>query len=358
MSAPQVENINVAGQEILLPPQQLKQELPASAKLHRFVSDARQTLCNILDRKDPRLFLVVGPCSVHNPEQALEYAGRLKQLATEVEDVLFLVMRVYFEKPRTSTGWKGMINDPGMDDSFRVEDGLRNARKLLLDINGMGLPVATEALDPIVPQYLHELISWSVIGARTTESQTHRELASGLSSPVGFKNSTTGQLDAAINSLLSALRPHHFLGIDEHGRTVVVHTRGNSYVQVVLRGSAQGPNYDSAHIRQCEQALQKIEVRPNIVVDCSHANSNKQYALQPLVLDSVIDQVCAGNTSIIGAMLESNLEEGRQDIPEDLRELRYGVSVTDACIGWETTRECILGVRQKLLGAPGRRAVA
>jgi 3-deoxy-7-phosphoheptulonate synthase len=302
---------------------------------------------------------VVGPCSVHDPRAALDYAARLQALATELADTLFLVMRVYFEKPRTTTGWKGLVNDPHMNDSFRIQEGLHIARRLLTDISAMGLPAATEALDPISPQYLQDLIAWSAIGARTTESQTHREMASGLSCPVGFKNGTDGSVTVAVNALKSVSGPHRFLGIDETGKVAVVHTRGNRYAHVVLRGGSQGPNYDSVHVALCERAMQDAGVAPNIVVDCSHANSNKDAALQPLVLDNVANQILEGNTSIVGAMLESNIEFGSQLIPADLGALRYGVSVTDACMDWAMTAKALRGMRAKLREVlPSRRGMA
>jgi 3-deoxy-7-phosphoheptulonate synthase len=279
---------------------------------------------------------------------ALDYAQRLAGLAREIGDTIHVVMRVYFEKPRTTTGWKGLVNDPYLNDSFRIQDGLRIARKLLVDIGALGLPTATEALDPISPQYLQDLISWSAIGARTTESQTHRELASGLSCPVGFKNGTDGGLTVAVNALKSALSPHRFLGIDETGRVTVVHTRGNRHAHVVLRGGSQGPNYDSVHIALAERELAKAGVPGGIVIDCSHANSNKDPALQPLVLDNAANQIVEGNRSIVGVMLESNIEGGNQAIPADLSLLRYGVSVTDGCLDWESTAAALRAMREKL----------
>lgn len=352
-----VENLNVETFEELITPDQIKRELPLSAAARDSVMQGRRNIHNILDRKDHRLFLVVGPCSIHDTDAALDYAARLSMLAEEVSDTLCLVMRVYFEKPRTTTGWKGLVNDPYLNDSFRIQDGLRIARKLLIDISATGLPTATEALDPIAPQYLQDLIAWSAIGARTTESQTHRELASGLSSAVGFKNGTDGGLTVAINALKSVTHPHRFLGINHLGQVAVIHTRGNPYAHVVLRGGSQGPNYDSVHIALCERELQQAGLSSNIVVDCSHANSNKDAALQPLVLDNVANQILEGNRSIVGAMLESNIDWGNQAIPTDLAELRYGVSVTDACIDWPSTETAIRSMRDKLRNAlPARLA--
>jgi 3-deoxy-7-phosphoheptulonate synthase len=343
-----VDNLNVEAQKILITPAQLKRELPMTDTARAVVTHGRQTVRNILDRKDHRLFIVVGPCSIHDVDAALEYARRLKKLSDEVSDTIFIVMRVYFEKPRTTVGWKGLINDPYLNDTFKIEDGLHIGRKLLLDISELGLPTSTEALDPISPQYLQDFIAWSAIGARTTESQTHRELASGLSSAVGFKNGTDGGLAVAINALKSASRPHRFLGINSEGQVAVIHTTGNRYAHVVLRGGSHGPNYDSVHITLCEQELQKAGVTTNIMVDCSHANSDKKPELQPLVMDNVSNQIIEGNRSIIGLMVESNLNAGNQSIPQDLSKLQYGVSVTDGCIGWDSTEQAIRLMHSKL----------
>jgi 3-deoxy-7-phosphoheptulonate synthase len=292
--------------------------------------------------------VVVGPCSIHDPAAALDYALRLKKLAEELSDTLYIIMRVYFEKPRTTTGWKGLINDPHMNDSFDIEQGLQLARKVLLGINELGLPTGTEALDPISPQYLSDLIAWSAIGARTTESQTHREMASGLSTPVGFKNGTDGGLLVAINALLSVSKPHSFLGINQDGQVAVIRTKGNRYGHIVLRGGAKGPNYDSVTIALVEKELARNSLPANIVVDCSHANSNKDPTLQPLVMNDVLHQVVEGNQSIVGTMLESNINAGNQPIPADLSQLKYGVSVTDACIDWTSTEKLLRDARRKL----------
>lgn len=341
MSHTEVYNVNVASQDVLITPAKLKQALPMSAAAHAQLASSREVIENILDRKDHRLFVVVGPCSIHDVDAALEYAGRLKALADELQDSLYIVMRVYFEKPRTTVGWKGLVNDPYLDDSFKIEEGLHIGRKLLLDILELGLPTATEALDPISPQYLQDLISWSAIGARTTESQTHREMASGLSSAVGFKNGTDGGLTVASNALNSVAKPHRFLGINGDGEVAVITTRGNRYGHIVLRGGSNGPNYDSVHIKLCEEALVKAGVPLNIMVDCSHANSNKQPELQPLVVENVGNQILEGNRSIVGLMIESHLHAGSQSIPERLEDLQYGVSITDGCIGWEETENCL-----------------
>jgi len=353
----EVHNVNVAAQEVLVTPETLKRTLPLTQAMQERVVQSRQHIWDILDGRDDRLFVVVGPCSIHDPVAALDYANRLHALAAELSDTLYIVMRVYFEKPRTTVGWKGLINDPFLDDSFQIEQGLRLGRKLLLDITELGLPCSTEALDPISPQYLQDLISWSAIGARTTESQTHREIASGLSSAVGFKNGTDGGLEVAINALKSAARPHRFLGINRQGQVSVFTTRGNRYGHVVLRGGSGGPNYDSVHVRLAETALEEAGLAANIMIDCSHANSNKQPELQPLVVDNVVEQLIAGNRSIIGLMIESNLYAGSQPLGNDPRELRYGVSVTDACIGWEETERCLRGARDRLRHVlPGRRS--
>ena len=348
MPADRIDNLNILSQEVLLPPQEIKTRLPLSDIAAQTVQEGRAVLHRILDRQDPRLFVVVGPCSIHDIDAAHDYAERLKKLAAEIRESIYVVMRVYFEKPRTTTGWKGLINDPHLDDSFQIEEGLQKARKLLLDLNEMGLPCATEALDPISPQYLSDLISWYAIGARTTESQTHREMASGLSAPVGFKNSTDGSLGVAINALLSVSQPHSFLGIDRNGRCAVTRTQGNRYGHVVLRGGNGKPNYDSVTMALCEQQLAAKKLPANIVVDCSHANSNKDPALQPLVLKDCVHQILEGNQSIVGAMLESHLEWGNQSIPADLSQLKYGVSITDACIDWKTTEQTLREAHTKL----------
>jgi 3-deoxy-7-phosphoheptulonate synthase len=347
-----LHNVNVLSSELLPTPEQVKSELPTPVAAEEFVYRSRARLQAILDRKDPRLFVVVGPCSIHDPAAAREYALRLRGLAERVEQTMMLVMRVYFEKPRTTIGWKGLINDPDMDDSFHIERGIRLARELLLFLAESGLPAATEALDPIMPQYLSELISWTAIGARTTESQTHREMASGLSTPVGFKNGTDGSLTVAINALQSARHPHHFLGITQQGQSAVFRTRGNRYGHIVLRGGAGRSNYDSVNIALCERELDAAGLPQNIVVDCSHGNSSKDPAVQPLVAENLGNQIVEGNRSIIGLMLESNLHWGSQPIPADRSELKYGVSVTDACIDWETTEGLLLSLHQRLSGAP------
>ncbi len=336
-----LDNVNVEAMAEIPSPAEVQERLPLTDAAARTVLAGRGAIRAILERRDHRLFVVVGPCSIHDPKAALEYAQRLRGLAGEVKDSLVLVMRVYFEKPRTSAGWKGFVNDPYMDDSFRIDEGIVGARELLMQLAELGLPTASEALDPICPQYLAELISWYAIGARTTESQTHREMASGLSAPVGFKNGTDGALEVAINAIKSAALPHGFLGVNQAGRTSVIRSRGNRYGHLVLRGGGGRPNYDTVSVRIAEGALAAAKLPQNIVIDCSHANSMKDHTLQPLVFHDCVHQILEGNRSIVGFMLESNLEAGSQPIPEDLSKLRYGVSVTDACIDWATTEETL-----------------
>ena len=336
-----LDNLNVDAHEVLTTPEALKAALPMTQQAHDAVAAGRDAVRAILERRDPRLLVVVGPCSIHDLEAAHDYARRLKGLAGELSDALLLVMRVYFEKPRTTVGWKGLINDPHLDDSFCIEEGLHRARRLLLDLAELGLPLATEALDPITPQYLQDLISWSAIGARTTESQTHREMASGLSCAVGFKNGTDGSLGTAINALQSTMRPHRFLGISPSGQVAVIHTRGNDLGHVVLRGGSDGPNHDAASVAACEAALAKAGLPQNLMIDCSHANSAKDPARQPLVLADLIGQIEAGNRSIVGAMIESHIAFGNQSLSLGREHLAYGVSVTDGCIDWPMTEQCL-----------------
>jgi len=335
------ENLNVGAFDAMPTPEEIHAKLPISDKAAQTVTHGRNLLRKILDRKDPRVFVVVGPCSIHDPVAGLDYARRLKALSDEVGDVLQIIMRVYFEKPRTTVGWKGYINDPFMDDSFRVDVGMQKAREFLLQINELGLPTGTEALDPISPQYYGDLITWTAIGARTTESQTHREMSSGLSTPVGFKNATNGDLSVAVNAILSSSRPHSFHGINGAGKVAIVRTKGNAYGHVVLRGGDGRPNYDTVSVSIAEQALVKAKLPANIVVDCSHANSSKKPELQPLVMADVVNQIRLGNKSLVGVMIESNIEAGNQPIPADLSQLKYGCSVTDGCVGWETTEKMI-----------------
>lgn len=333
----ELENVNIAGEKVLATPATLLREIPLSEAGLAAVQDARTTVKNIVDRKDPRLLVITGPCSIHDIDAAKDYATRLKAFADAHSDTLYIVMRVYFEKPRTTVGWKGLINDPNLDDSFRIEEGLRKARELLVWLAELGMPAGTEALDPISPQYLSDLFAWSAIGARTSESQTHREMASGLSMPVGFKNGTDGSLDIAINAMRSAANPHRFLGINQEGQVSVLKTAGNPHGHVILRGGKE-PNYDSVNVALAEQAIASAKLVPSLVVDCSHANSHKNHELQPLVANNVGNQIVEGNQSIIGLMLESHINAGNQKLSENLQ---YGVSITDACIDWETTVACL-----------------
>jgi 3-deoxy-7-phosphoheptulonate synthase len=349
-----LDNINVVGQELLSTPATIKSALPVPDEVRAAVRAARHTIQQIITGDDPRLLVVVGPCSIHDPRSALEYADRLAALSPHVSDSLFLVMRAYFEKPRTTIGWKGLINDPHLNDTFHVEEGMRIARKLLLEIAHKNLPLSTEALDPITPQYLQDLIAWSAIGARTTESQTHREMASGLSSAVGFKNGTDGSLDVAINALQSVSRPHRFLGINQAGQVAIIHTRGNPFAHIVLRGGNSGPNYDAASVASCEAALRNAGLQPNVMIDCSHANSAqgnsaKDPMRQIAVAHAVAEQIEGGNTSLMGLMLESHLLPGNQKLGSNPAALTYGVSVTDACIGWQETEALLTALNRRLL---------
>jgi 3-deoxy-7-phosphoheptulonate synthase len=344
----QLQNVNVVSSDLLATPEEVKRRMPLTARAADSVFKAREVVRSILERRDPRLFVVVGPCSIHDVVAAREYATRLKRLAAQVESTMLLIMRVYFEKPRTTVGWKGLINDPDMDDSFHIEKGILLARELLLYLAEMGLPAGTEALDPIMPQYLSELITWTAIGARTTESQTHREMASGLSTPVGFKNGTDGALAASINALQSVRHPHHFLGITQQGQSAVFRTRGNPHAHLVLRGGGGRANYDAVSIAVAERELTAASLPPTIVVDCSHGNSNKDPSLQPLIAENCVTQIVDGNRSIVGLMLESHLHAGSQAIPKDLTKLEYGVSITDACIDWPTTETLLLRLHRSL----------
>ena len=337
----------------LLSPGELKALTPTTEAVNATVARARERVVRILNQEDPRVLVVIGPCSIHDEKSALEYATRLSKLQKEYADRMEIVMRVYFEKPRTTIGWKGLINDPHLDGSQDIETGLKVARRLLMQINGMDLPAATEFLDPIVPQYIADLITWAAIGARTTESQTHREMASGLSMPVGLKNSTDGSLQVAIDAMAATRHPHSFLGMNEAGETAIVRTSGNPNAHVVLRGGRAMTNYDAVSIRAAEEKLASEKLPPILMVDCSHANSSKQFAKQEDVWHSVIEQRVGGTKSLIGLMVESHLSEGNQPIPKDLALLRYGVSITDSCIGWETTERMLrwgyeaLGALQK-----------
>ncbi len=335
------QNVNVRETVAIIPPETLWNQLPMTEAACGTVVAGREGIRKILLGDDHRLLIVVGPCSIHDEKAAIEYAQRLAALAEELRDQLLIVMRVYFEKPRTTIGWKGLINDPRLDGTFDMDAGLHLARRILLRITEMGLPAGTEMLDPITPQYVADLVSWASLGARTIESQTHRQMASGLSMPVGYKNGTDGNLQMALDAMQAARHTHTFLGIDGDGRTCVVHTKGNPLGHLILRGGRSGPNYYEDKIESAAEALSAANLPANIMVDCSHANSGKDYRKQDRVWRDAIDQRIRGNTSIIGLMLESNLVEGNQKIPADLAQLRYGVSITDACVGWAKTEELL-----------------
>lgn len=339
------ENLNIVEVMPITSPKKLKDLMPVSDSVIETVLNARNAIKSILEGEDSRLLMIVGPCSIHDPKAAIEYAERLKKLADEVSETVLVVMRVYFEKPRTTVGWKGLINDPELDGSHKINKGIELARRLLLDINALGLPCATETLDPITPQYLADLISWSAIGARTTESQTHREMASGLSMPVGFKNGTDGGLSVAINAMKSALQPHHFLGINNEGLSSAIQTSGNRNLHLVLRGGSNGPNYDAVSIQKATEFLASEGLPEAIMIDCNHANSGKDPSRQELVLRDAVHQIKNGDNSIIGIMIESNINGGNQPISASLQ---YGVSITDACLDWENTNRIILNAHQSL----------
>jgi 3-deoxy-7-phosphoheptulonate synthase len=337
----QTQDLRVKEVVRLLTPRALKAELPMTETSNQTVVASRERINCILQQKDPRLLVVVGPCSIHDVNAALEYGRKLNDLRQEVAAQIEIVMRVYFEKPRTIIGWKGLINDPHLDGTYDMETGLKKARRLLLDLTAMGLPAATEVLDPIVVQYIDDLVTWAAIGARTIESQTHREMASGLSMPVGFKNGTDGSLQLAVDAMHSARTPHSFLGIDQDGVTSIIRTAGNPAGHIVLRGGRSRPNYDAASIHATEATLTAAGLPAVLMVDCSHANSGKEPARQEEVWRSIIEQRAVGTHSVIGAMIESNLREGNQPFPKNPAELRYGVSITDACISWETTERLL-----------------
>lgn len=343
----ELNDVNILSHELLPTPRETKEQFPVEARCAEFVRESRRSLERILDRQDKRWIAVVGPCSIHDLEAALEYARRLRALAKDLQETMLVVMRVYFAKPRTTLGWKGFVNDPFLDDSFRIDEGLKKAREFLLELAAIELPAGTEALDPISPQYFDDLITWTAIGARTTESQSHREMASGLSAPVGFKNGTDGNIQVAINGMQSASHPHHFLGMTQDGHVAVMRTRGNRHSHVILRGGGR-PNYDSASVANCETMLRDQGLRGNIMIDCSHDNSFKNPDLQPLVLEHCISQILEGNHSIVGFMLESNLHAGAQPFGSDPSELAYGVSITDPCIDWETTENALRKADRKL----------
>lgn len=337
-----VNDLHIRDIQPLIPPSKLKQRYPLPVESADLVYESRETIKKIVNREDPRILGIVGPCSIHDTKAAYEYAKKLNTLREKVKDKIYIIMRVYFEKPRTTIGWRGLIVDPQMDGSYDIAAGLETARKTLIEITSLGLPAGSEMLDPYVPQYIDDLVSWAAIGARTTESQTHRNLASGLSMPVGFKNGTSGSLELAVNAMQSAIHPASFIGIDQEGNTSVLSTTGNDACHLILRGGRSGPNYHEEDVENAEQMMLEAKLNPSVVVDCSHANSGKKSPRQRRVLRSIVDQVAHGQNALSGFMLESYLFEGRQEIPEDLSLLKYGVSVTDECIGWDETERLIL----------------
>ena len=334
------ENLNIKKIMTLDCPRILKEQLSLSKLNAQKIEEYRQNICDILHGKDNRLIAIVGPCSIHNDEIAIEYAKKLKKLTLEIEDKILIIMRVYFEKPRTTVGWKGLINDPDLNNTYQIQKGIKAARQILLTITELGLPIATEFLDPIIPQYMADLISWVAIGARTTESQTHREMASGLSMPVGFKNSTDGSISNALNAIQSSSNPQNFLGINQEGLASIISTTGNPNSHAVLRGGSSGPNYSNEHIQKAKEEAISKGIKPNFIIDCSHANSNKDHSKQPYVLENIIKQVVNENKYIKGFMLESNLHEGNQPL-KNPADLKYGVSITDKCLEWKTTEACL-----------------
>ena len=347
MKISNTSDIRVSQIESLDPPITYLRRQPISNKISEVVIKGRNEIENIIKGNDKRLLFIVGPCSIHDEAAGLEYALRLSELAKTVSKEILVVMRVYFEKPRTTVGWKGLINDPNLDGSFDISNGLKRSREFLLKVNELGIPVATEFLDPFIPQYLADLVSWGAIGARTSESQTHREMASGLSVPVGFKNGTGGSNQIAIDAIISASSPHTFLGIDLDGNASIVHTKGNEVCHLVLRGGSNGPNYDEKSVKEAENQIKKSGLDPKIIIDCSHANSNKDHKKQPIVFENILTQKLKGNKSIVGLMLESHINEGNQSL-SDPNNLKYGVSITDACINWETTNDLITDAQKKL----------
>ncbi|MDD9197262.1 3-deoxy-7-phosphoheptulonate synthase [Aliivibrio sp. S3MY1] len=348
MKKSELSNINISDEQVLITPQELKNKIPLSDNARQFIQQSRQTISNIIHKADHRLLIVCGPCSIHDIDAAKEYAKRLKAISEDLKDQLYIVMRVYFEKPRTTVGWKGLINDPHLDGSFDIEHGLHTARQLLVDLAEMEIPLATEALDPISPQYIGDTFSWAAIGARTTESQTHREMASGLSVPVGFKNGTDGSLSTSINAMQAAASSHRFMGINSEGQVALLTTQGNPNGHVILRGGKR-TNYDSVSVTECEEELAKSTLDAALMIDCSHANSRKDYRRQPLVAEDVIHQIREGNKSIIGLMIESHLNQGNQPSDIPLSEMKYGVSITDACINWDSTEALLRHTHKELI---------
>lgn len=347
MTDKRIENLNISVEQPIITPIELKEQYPLTENIISTVLQGQTTVKNILSRQDKRVLVVVGPCSIHDVEVAKDYARRLKALSEELKDTLYLVMRVYFEKPRTTVGWQGYINDPFLDNSCQLEEGLKRSRELLTYIAELGLPTAGEALDIVTPQYIQDLFSWTAIGARTTESQSHRKMASGLSSVVGFKNGTDGNIDIAVQAIESVASAHNFVSIHPDGRVAVVRTSGNTNTHLILRGG-KTPNYDAETVQAYQEKLSAKGFSPSIMIDCSHANSGKKAAVQPEVLASVADQIANGNDAIMGVMLESNINFGKQSIPQDLSKLEYGISVTDECMGWDMTAEVLRDFSAKI----------
>lgn len=346
MPTQKTDNIRIKKFTKLISPREIRTEIPASETAIATITKGRSDFCKILQGKEKRFVVIVGPCSIHDPKSAIEYAKKLKKLQPLLSDKLFIMMRVYFEKPRTTTGWKGLISDPYLDESYNMEAGTKLTRKILIEIAELGIPVATELLDPITAAYIAELVSWVAIGARTTESQTHRQMTSGLSTPVGFKNNSDGNLDVAVHAMMSAKTSHNFLGIDNDGHCAIIETEGNPDAHIVLRGGAGRPNYHIEDVTECEKKLKAKNFTPRIMIDCSHENSGKDPTKQKLVIRDMLAQKQMGNQSIFGIMLESNLIEGRQDIPKSKKNLKYGVSITDACIGWEETEKLLKDIHK------------
>ncbi|MBN2546841.1 MAG: 3-deoxy-7-phosphoheptulonate synthase [Spirochaetes bacterium] len=343
-----IDDINISSLKPIITPFELKKLYPMTEETNKIVSESRRVIREIIQKKDKRLLAVIGPCSIHDEKSAMDYAEKLYKLSKKVSDKIFIVMRVYFEKPRTTIGWKGIITDPFINGSYNIEEGLKIARKILFRINSMGLPAGSEMLDPIIPQYISDQISWAAIGARTTESQTHREMTSGLSMPIGFKNGTSGNIKLAVDAMESARHHHCFIGIDQNGMTCIINTNGNKMTHVILRGGKSGPNYHEENIEETEELMKNVNLEPVIMVDCSHENSGKKANKQFRVLKSLINQRINGTESIIGFMIESNLYCGSQKIGENVKDIKYGVSITDECIGWKETEEYIMYAYDKL----------
>ena len=349
----QLQDVNIKHLNVLPSPEEIKKQVPSNEQGRNTVAESREVIKSILNRQDSRLLVIAGPCSIHDIDAAMKYAEGLLKLKEQVKDSIFLMMRVYFEKPRTTVGWKGLINDPYLDESFDVVAGIKKARSLLVNLTNMGIPVATEFLDPITPQYIANMVSWAAIGARTTESQIHREMTSGLSMPVGFKNGTEGNLQICLDAIAASQRQHTFMGINQQGLGSVVKTTGNEWCHVVLRGGKESPNYKKKYVQDALKKIKEAHLNPSIMVDCSHANSNKDYSKQSIVWKDVIEQRLKGQKELIGMMLESNLYEGSQSFNSgtSVSDLKYGVSITDACIGWEQTEDLLLSTHQQILNS-------